>query len=977
MAVNVQPVPPNREYNETVRRFLDLLRRQVNTNTGGIQDIIDSLSAYTLVDGSRPFTAPVGGVTPVASTDLTTKAYVDGLVSGSGFWQRNGTTLSPQTAGDNVDLDGNLTVDGTTGLGTSTPSSSSRLHIYGTDADTSRLIIDRSGSQALFGIDGSLDVNITSPNGYKFNTSGLTNSPLTILSDGRIIVEGSVAFAQTSLNAGLTTRLSLGVRAIASQTGDLFDIQDVGGISHFKIDATGNLTFNEGNQNQNFTIEKSTGGTAYSYTASTDYHLWSGDWESDVFKYLDVTTGGIQNLFVGNNAGNFSGVNGIVAVGYQAGKGATGGSVSVGHLAQANATSSNSVGIGRSALRSNTQNGCVGVGSYVMQTNTGTYTSGYGSNTLETNTGNLCCAFGAQAMRFNTGRHTNAFGFQTFNVNEGNNSNGFGYRVFLKHETGNNNTAFGHEAGFNNITGAGLVLLGHQAGYNETGSNKLYISNSQNNNLIYGEFDNELVDINGQLEVIGQNDAIQLTVKGNATQTANLQEWHDSLGTNLAHITNDGTFGQGGVDVFKTSDAQTGSANCIAIGGSALENNTGANSIGAGLLSLQNNTATDSNGFGVSSLQFNSGIRSNGFGFQSLRNNTGGSSNGFGYRSLQNNTGGNSSGFGHQSLQNNTGFSVNGFGLNSLQNNTGGNSCGFGNSSLRHNTGFFSNAFGVQSLENNQGDYSNAFGYQAFLNHTTGDNNTGVGHRVGYNNLTGSGLVLIGYEAGYDELGSNKLYISNSRTNNLIYGEFDNEIVRINGDLQVKQKQTFDSYTNSSKGAGDLWFESNALWFQSANDERAVTLSNGTITADTSVSNTITETTVATLSISADEFHVGEMIKAKFFGRYDTANASDTFTARLKVGGVTVATLNSDPQNVTNAGLDLEFIFTVRSIGATGSIFGHAHGSFNTTLKQSVNDSATVIDTTTNNDITLTIEWDASDVSNSVTISQQYLEFIG
>ena len=50
----------------------------------------------------------------------------------------------------------------------------------------------------------------------------------------------------------------------------------------------------------------------------------------------------------------------------------------------------------------------------------------------------------------------------------------------------------------------------------------------------------------------------------------------------------------------------------------------------------------------------------------------------------------------------------------------------------------------------------------------------------------GDSNIFIGYEAGYNETGSNKLYIHNSRTSNpLIYGEFDNGLVTINGDLSV------------------------------------------------------------------------------------------------------------------------------------------------------------------------------------------------
>jgi len=40
----------------------------------------DDHTQYALADGSRAFTAPVGGIAPVAGADLATKTYVDGVV---------------------------------------------------------------------------------------------------------------------------------------------------------------------------------------------------------------------------------------------------------------------------------------------------------------------------------------------------------------------------------------------------------------------------------------------------------------------------------------------------------------------------------------------------------------------------------------------------------------------------------------------------------------------------------------------------------------------------------------------------------------------------------------------------------------------------------------------------------------------------------------------------------------------------------
>ena len=68
----------------------------------------------------------------------------------------------------------------------------------------------------------------------------------------------------------------------------------------------------------------------------------------------------------------------------------------------------------------------------------------------------------------------------------------------------------------------------------------------------------------------------------------------------------------------------------------------------------------------------------------------------------------------------------------------------------------------------------------------TGGSNVYIGNSSGYRATTGSGNIFIGNKAGYSELGSNKLYIDNSGTTEpLIYGEFDNNKIIINGSLGI------------------------------------------------------------------------------------------------------------------------------------------------------------------------------------------------
>lgn len=76
-------------------------------------------------------------------------------------------------------------------------------------------------------------------------------------------------------------------------------------------------------------------------------------------------------------------------------------------------------------------------------------------------------------------------------------------------------------------------------------------------------------------------------------------------------------------------------------------------------------------------------------------------------------------------------------------------------------------------------------GVSSGRNTGVGSKNVFLGYGGGYS-ATGSGNVYMGYLAGYSASGNNKLYIENSSSNSpLIYGEFDNDLVRINGKLGI------------------------------------------------------------------------------------------------------------------------------------------------------------------------------------------------
>jgi len=138
---------------------------------------------------------------------------------------------------------------------------------------------------------------------------------------------------------------------------------------------------------------------------------------------------------------------------------------------------------------------------------------------------------------------------------------------------------------------------------------------------------------------------------------------------------------------------------------------------------------------------------------------------------------------------NTTGYDNTFIGLYAGYSNTAGTFNTFiGHAAGNANTTGIYNTFLGQAAgnANTTGNYNTFLGQAAGGTNTTGYSNTYLGNYAGYANTTGIGNLFIGYQAGYNEGGSNKLYIANTNTSTpLIYGEFDNGILAVNGKFGV------------------------------------------------------------------------------------------------------------------------------------------------------------------------------------------------
>ncbi|MDF1497120.1 MAG: hypothetical protein P1P90_03590 [Patescibacteria group bacterium] len=118
--------------------------------------------------------------------------------------------------------------------------------------------------------------------------------------------------------------------------------------------------------------------------------------------------------------------------------------------------------------------------------------------------------------------------------------------------------------------------------------------------------------------------------------------------------------------------------------------------------------------------------------------------------------------------------------------NKGSSNILFGLSAGLENKGNRGIFLGENAGRVNIGDDNIFLGYNSGRANATGTRNLFLGRDAGYNNVLGNGNIFLGYQAGYSETNSNRLYIDNSNTATpLVYGEFDTNVFRINGALQI------------------------------------------------------------------------------------------------------------------------------------------------------------------------------------------------
>jgi len=150
----------------------------------------------------------------------------------------------------------------------------------------------------------------------------------------------------------------------------------------------------------------------------------------------------------------------------------------------------------------------------------------------------------------------------------------------------------------------------------------------------------------------------------------------------------------------------------------------------------------------------------------------------------------------------------------------------------------------------------------------------------------------------------------------------------------------------------------------------------GAVTATTTTITDITPVPVYT--IPAGTLTVGSTYRVTAYGRYTTGTTATNLTLGVYYGGTSLllAGIATTAMTIsqTNAPWHLEYLFTVRSIGTAGTVYGHGWVDLGTSLTAtthypipSVTNAAISVDTTVNK--TINIAATLSQVTGPVTIT--------
>ena len=155
--------------------------------------------------------------------------------------------------------------------------------------------------------------------------------------------------------------------------------------------------------------------------------------------------------------------------------------------------------------------------------------------------------------------------------------------------------------------------------------------------------------------------------------------------------------------------------------------------------------------------------------------------------------------------------------------------------------------------------------------------------------------------------------------------------------------------------------------------------SDSTVVEVTAAGSSGAQTDLKSFRFFPNEWYVGMVVRITATG---VITDDGTRTCKISLGsGLAAAhtewnSMTSTAATVTNAPWHLEWIGIVTTIGASGTLEAQMIGDINRVNKDDPNTAAVALATTTAITIALTADWDGTDVGNSISIRQFFIEVL-
>ena len=174
---------------------------------------------------------------------------------------------------------------------------------------------------------------------------------------------------------------------------------------------------------------------------------------------------------------------------------------------------------------------------------------------------------------------------------------------------------------------------------------------------------------------------------------------------------------------------------------------------------------------------------------------------------------------------------------------------------------------------------------------------------------------------------------------------------------------------------GVLEFANGKLYITNVAHRRSIDRTSDVSVATVTVASTADETVIWTADMGANSLTAGNVFKAHADGIVSNGGptAADRITVRVKVGAATVVTLTPVAGNLTSRMWHLDANATQRTIGNPGSRAIHLHLVVGD--EESMVFGVADIDTTSNMDVSITVQWASAAADNTISLYQGYMEY--